>query len=564
MECLGNQDNLDIVSVNAASACIDSLDAPELLVNTLDFASIWKRSSDILKSKLDSQLYCAWIKPLDANCSNTVSTSVDNSFNCNSSCKDDTAIVVSIIAPNKFCRDHVERHYGEIISETINDVSGYKNISLQFKSADIKLINKKLTDKILTNKVSSNQIEFSDVNSINCKSVNEIGSKGQLENTSLHLSNILSQNESCISRSLSKNRPLSRQQDQKNSSNSNSVAHNDESNLNGDYNFSNFVVGSCNQFAHAASLRVAENPGTAYNPLFIYGGVGLGKTHLVNAIGNATRRRGKKVLLVSSEVFVNELINSLRSNNMQQFKSKFRSLDVLIIDDIQFIIGKERTQEEFFHTFNELHQRSKQIVITSDKTPQELIGLEERLRTRFSSGLSADLQAPDFETRIAILAKKADKAGILLSSDVSSFLAEKINSNIRELEGALNRIQAISSIHGSPITLNLAESALKGILQSTRKEITTESIQRTVASKFNVSLNDLLGKRRTQNVALARHVAMYLCRRLTGRSYPEVGAVFGGRDHSTAIHACKKLEETMKIEEELKNTVELLEKNLCQ
>jgi chromosomal replication initiator protein len=247
---------------------------------------------------------------------------------------------------------------------------------------------------------------------------------------------------------------------------------------------------------------------------------------------------------------------------MQQFKSKFRSIDLLIIDDVQFLIGKERTQEEFFHTFNELHQRGKQIVLTSDKVPQELTGLEERLRTRFSSGLSADLQTPDFETRVAILNKKAERLDIAIPNDVAGFLAEKVDTNIRELEGALNRIQAMSSLSESDITLELAQTALSSLHPSKKREITTEIIQQAVASKFNVSIGDLLGKRRTQNIALARHVAMYLCRKLTGRSYPEIGAVFGGRDHSTAIHACKKLEDCLDQDSKLKSQVSSIESHL--
>lgn len=340
------------------------------------------------------------------------------------------------------------------------------------------------------------------------------------------------------------------------------VRQSDSSSLNPKYNFSNFVVGACNQFAHAVGLRVSEMPGANYNPLFIYGGVGLGKTHLVNAIGNASKRRGKNVLLVSSEIFVNELIAALRSNQMQQFKEKFRSLDVLIIDDIQFIIGKERTQEEFFHTFNALHQRHSQIIITSDKVPQELTGLEDRLRTRFASGLSADLQAPDFETRVAILMKKSESENIDLPQDVARLLAEKIDTNVRELEGALNRLHALSSLNRAPITVDLAESALRTIVPEKTRELTTEFIQKTVAEKYNTTLKDLLGKRRTQNIAFPRQVAMYLCRRLTTCSYPEIGALFGGRDHSTVIHANRVIEEKLRCDAALRAEVEEIERKL--
>lgn len=336
----------------------------------------------------------------------------------------------------------------------------------------------------------------------------------------------------------------------------------DESNLNFNYNFSNFVIGTCNQFAQAACLKVSESPGAAYNPLLIYGGVGLGKTHLANAIGNAARRRNKKVYLASSERFVSELITSLKSNSMDKFKAKFRTLDVLIIDDIQFIIGKERTQEEFFHTFNELYGKQKQIIITSDKLPQELVGLEERLRTRFSSGLSVDLQVPDFETRIAILIKKAESFGLKLSHSVAKIIAERINTNVRELEGALTRLQALCSLFSQEPSEDLALKVVDTISPLKSKELSTDSIKEAVARQFNVSINDLSGKRRTQNIALARQVAMYLCRKHVSRSFPEIGALFGGRDHSTVIHAIKTMNDRMIADESLNKHIQLITESL--
>lgn len=334
-------------------------------------------------------------------------------------------------------------------------------------------------------------------------------------------------------------------------------------NINQSLNFSNFVIGSCNQFAHAASLQVAENLGRQYNPLFIYGGVGLGKTHLANAIGNASRRRNKKVLLVSSEVFVSELISGVRSNSMHKFKAKYRSLDLLIIDDIQFLDGKERTQEEFFHTFNELHQGNKQIILTSDKVPQELTGIEERLRTRFASGLTCDLQAPDFETRVAILCKKAEAKQIELDQEVANLIAESISTNVRELEGALNRLIAISDLRKAPIDQSLAREIVKSLSPKNTKEITAEEIQKTVVQNFNISLSDIIGKRRTQNIAFARQVAMYLCRKLTTYSYPEIGTFFGGRDHSTVIHAYKSIDEKTNKDSKIKEIVEKIKREIC-
>jgi chromosomal replication initiator protein len=262
--------------------------------------------------------------------------------------------------------------------------------------------------------------------------------------------------------------------------------------------------------------------------------------------------------MISSESFVNELISSLRANRMQEFKQKFRSLDLLIIDDIQFMIGKERTQEEFFHTFNELHQKHKQIILTSDKLPQELIGVEERLRTRFASGLSCDLQPPDFETRVAILSKKAEMAGVSVNRDIAELLSERVSSNIRELEGALTRLLALSSLRNEPLSRVLAEEAVKGYAPRTKPDITTEYIQRFVSEKYGVSISDLLGKRRTQNIAQTRQLAMYLCRRLTGCSYPEIGALFGGRDHSTVIHAFRVMEEKMQEDAAFKTDIDKL------
>ena len=247
---------------------------------------------------------------------------------------------------------------------------------------------------------------------------------------------------------------------------------------------------------------------------------------------------------------------------MEQFKTKFRSIDLLIIDDIQFIIGKERTQEEFFHTFNDLYNRHKQIILTSDKVPQELVGLEERLRTRFASGLSVDLQAPDYETRVAILIKKAENGGFELSEEVARLIAKHIDTNVRELEGALNKLQALSSMHQSPLTLSLAEQVLKSFAPTRHREITAETIQKVVAERFNVSINDLIGKRRTHNIAFARQVAMYLCRKLTGCSYPEIGALFGGRDHSTVIHANRAIGEKAASDPQFTIDLDVIEKRL--
>lgn len=328
-------------------------------------------------------------------------------------------------------------------------------------------------------------------------------------------------------------------------------------NLNSKYTFDEFVSGSSNQFAFAAAMAVANNPATTYNPLFIYGGVGLGKTHLVNAVGNAVLRRNPemKVCYYTSEKFMNELINSLRYAKMDEFRNKFRSMDVLLIDDVQFIAGKERTQEEFFHTFNALYESHKQIVVTSDKFPKEIPGLEERLRSRFEWGLIADIQPPDVETKQAILKMKAEQNGIYLPEDVALFLATSVSSNIRELEGYLIRIGAYASLTSTAVTLAMARDVLKDILVEKNREITVEDIQKTVGAHFNIKISDLKSSKRLKALVLPRQVAMYLSRQLTSSSYPEIGERFGGKDHSTIIHAIKKIEKQMEEDFQLRATI---------
>jgi chromosomal replication initiator protein len=336
------------------------------------------------------------------------------------------------------------------------------------------------------------------------------------------------------------------------------------SNLIPRYTFENFVIGASNQFAHAASMAVANQPGDHYNPLFIYGGVGLGKTHLINAIGHkaAGKFSGAKVFYLSSESFMNELISSLRRDRMDEFKTKFRNVDVLILDDVQFIAGKERTQEEFFHTFNSLYEARKQIVITSDKFPKEIPGLEDRLRNRFEWGLIADIQPPDMETRVAILQKKAEVEKVILPHDVAIFLASNIDSNVRELEGSLTRLGAFSSLTRSNITVDLAKEVLKNTLKGSHREVTIEGIQKTICDYYNIKLGDLKAKRRTKNIAIPRQVAMYLCRKYTETSFPVIGDKFGGRDHSTVIHASKTIEKKIKEDPYMLTTIEKLERNL--
>ena len=320
------------------------------------------------------------------------------------------------------------------------------------------------------------------------------------------------------------------------------------------YTFDSFMVGASNRLAHAASLAVAERPAQAYNPLFLYGGVGLGKTHLLQAIGNMCYQNGLEVLYVSSEEFTNDLINAIRTHTTQAFRDKYRRIDVLLIDDIQFIAGKESTQEEFFHTFNTLHGQDKQIVISSDRPPKALVTLEERLCSRFEWGLTADIQAPDFETRLAILQSKADRSGYQLPSDIIELIARQVQSNIRELEGALTRVAAFANFSGQPLTSQLVETALADLLPR-HSEVKPEEVVNIVAETFDISVEQLKGRNRSRQIALPRQVAMYLLREEISLSLPQIGAVLGGRDHTTVMHGCEKIRELLERDDRLRRQV---------
>ncbi len=331
--------------------------------------------------------------------------------------------------------------------------------------------------------------------------------------------------------------------------------------------FSSFVVGSCNQFAHAAALAVAEAPGKTYNPLYIYGGVGLGKTHLMHAIGHAIKERNKysRLLYISAEKFMNELINAIRYDKAQKFREKYRSIDVLLIDDVQFMAGKERTQEEFFHTFNALYDGQKQIVITSDCPPREIPTLEERLHSRFEWGLIADMEPPDLETKVAILKRKADLDGVTLPDDVAFFIASKVKSNIRELEGSLVRLVAISSLRGVGITKMLAQDAIRNITEDEKPDgISIEQIQRAVAAHYRLKMSDLLSKNNSRNIAVPRQVAMYLCKRLTKHSFPEIGREFSGKHHTTVIHSVEKIDALVLTDENFHRVISDISDSLCR
>ncbi len=358
------------------------------------------------------------------------------------------------------------------------------------------------------------------------------------------------------------------------SENANKINRNEifeKANLNPKYTFDTFVVGSNNQFAHAASLAVAESPGEIYNPLFLYGGAGLGKTHLMHSIAHFILENdiNKKVLYVTSETFTNELIEALKigkSNNLAEFKKKYRDIDVLLVDDIQFIIGKESTQEEFFHTFNHLHSSGKQIIISSDKPPKDIETLEARLRTRFEWGLIADISSPDYETRMAILYKKIELDGLQkynIPNDVIQYIATNIKSNIRELEGSFNKLIALHKLKHAEININLAAEALKDIISPNEtRQITPELILDTVSEHFGVAVADLKSGKRNSNIAIPRQIVMYLCRELTDIPLKTIGIMLGGRDHSTVNHGVEKIKEEIKMDEALNNTVEIIKKKI--
>ena len=338
--------------------------------------------------------------------------------------------------------------------------------------------------------------------------------------------------------------------------------------LNPKYTFDTFVVGNNNKFAHAASLAVAESPGKMYNPLFIHGGAGLGKTHLMHSIAHFVLNQNpeKKVLYVTSETFTNELIDAIRNGNntaMTKFREKYRSVDVLLIDDIQFIIGKEATQEEFFHTFNDLHGNKKQIIISSDKPPKDIVTLEARLRSRFEWGLIADISSPDFETRMAILHKKEENDGYNIDNEVIKYIAMHIKSNIRELEGALNKLVALSNLEKREITVELAEEALKDIVSpDEKKEVTPALIVNTVAEHFHVSVDDIRSNKRNNEIVVPRQIAMYLCNTMTSVGLKKIGSEIGGRDHSTVLHGSKKISDELKTSDDMRKTIEILQKKI--
>lgn len=351
-----------------------------------------------------------------------------------------------------------------------------------------------------------------------------------------------------------------------NSNTSSTEIESNKSTLNPKYTFETFVVGNNNRFAHAAALAVGNEPSNAYNPLFLYGGVGLGKTHLMHAIGNRISENNKNanVLYVTSEKFTNQLINAIKDNKNEIFRNKYRSIDVLLIDDIQFIAGKERIQEEFFHTFNTLHDNRKQIVISSDRPPKDIPLLEDRLKSRFEWGLIADISIPDYETRLAILRKKAQTDNIIVDDVILSTIATRVASNIRELEGVFNKLVAFSTLANGPITIEMAEKAINDISAQKEKVISADYIQDVVAKYFNINKKDLKSSKRSNDIAYPRQIAMYLCREVAGLSFPKIGEEFGKRDHTTVMHGCNKIEKEIKENTNTKLIVESVKKIILE
>jgi len=461
--------------------------------------NVWGKILHSLKGRLNQQTLDTWFSPIRFE-------SLDSSQH-----------VLRLRAPNQDVKDWIVSNYGKVLAESLNEqrLSGYS----------VGWVVGKLSDWVPTD--------------LTLPSLDSDTDKTE-ETTSVS-------DESGPAITVTENSALA------------------EPSLNGKYTYDSFVVGSCNQFAHAASLAVAEAPGRTYNPLYLYGGVGLGKTHLMHACGHAIKSRNKhlKLCYISSERFMNDLINAIRYDKTQSFREKYRSVDVLLIDDVQFMAGKERTQEEFFHTFNALYDQQKQIVISSDCPPREIPTLEERLHSRFEWGLIADIEPPDLETKIAILTKKAAQIGVSIPSDVSMFIAGRVKSNIRELEGSLVRLIAISSLRGEPISKTLAQDALRNIAKEEESGVVTiQQIQKLVASTYKLTIDELVSKNNARQISHPRQIAMYLCKHLTKHSYPEIGRAFGGKHHTTVIHSVEKIEALVATDETLQRLISELSESL--
>jgi chromosomal replication initiator protein len=482
---------------------IEAFPSTVLLMNTSVETNVWGRIVHSLKGRLSQQTLETWFSPIQFE-------SLDSSQH-----------VINLRAPNQVVKDWVVSHYAGVLADSLNDLqlADYSVGWVIGKGTDW------ATDSPATSTEPSNLVEAASVS----VSGGAAAAVAVARDTDLV-----------------------------------GIQH-PEPSLSAKYTYESFVVGSCNQFAHAASLAVAEAPGRTYNPLYLYGGVGLGKTHLMHACGHAIKSRNQhlKLCYISSERFMNDLINAIRYDKTQSFREKYRSVDVLLIDDVQFMAGKERTQEEFFHTFNSLYDQQKQIVISSDCPPREIPTLEERLHSRFEWGLIADLEPPDLETKIAILKRKGELIGVSIPDDVAMFIAGRVKSNVRELEGSLVRLIAISSLRGEPISKTLAQDAIRNIAKEEESTaVTIQQIQKLVASTYKLTREELISKNNARHISHPRQVAMYLCKALTKHSYPEIGRAFGGKHHTTVIHSVEKIESLVATDETLQRLITELSESL--
>ncbi|HSE24746.1 MAG TPA: chromosomal replication initiator protein DnaA [Pyrinomonadaceae bacterium] len=463
--------------------------------------NVWGEILDSLRGRLNQHTFDTWFTPIQFE-------SLDSSRQ-----------VINLRAPNEVLKDWVVSNYSNLLNETLQDVSlaDYSFGWVIGKGSEARILETKPAG------TASANLEGPPVSSTT------VGNGSSVVNAPVP------------------------------------SLHTPEPSLSSKYTYESFVVGSCNQFAHAASMAVAEAPGKTYNPLYLYGGVGLGKTHLMHACGHAIKSRNHHLTLcyISSEKFMNDLINAIRYDKTQSFREKYRSVDVLLIDDVQFMAGKERTQEEFFHTFNALYDQQKQIVISSDCPPREIPTLEERLHSRFEWGLIADIEPPDLETKIAIIKRKGDLLGVSIPDDVAMFIAGRVKSNVRELEGSLIRLIAISSLRGEPISKLLAQDAIRNIAKEEDPGvITVQQIQKLVASTYKLSVDELLSKNNARHISHPRQIAMYLCKNLTKHSYPEIGRAFGGKHHTTVMHSVEKVETLVRTDGTLQRLISELTESL--
>ncbi|APE30892.1 chromosomal replication initiation protein DnaA [Halomonas aestuarii] len=483
--------------------------------------ALWQQCLDTLQDELNSQQFNTWIRPLQA--------------------EEGESNQLRLLAPNRFVRDWVSDKYAKRISELMRELSPAKPPKVVLTVGSRRAAAPNPQPRELGNPVSATK-RAPAAPAVQVPPRGDVGDEREIDQL--------------------REEGADQRRGERQVQVEGSLKHN--SGLNPNFTFETFVEGKSNQLARAASRQVSENPGGAYNPLFLYGGVGLGKTHLMHAVGNAlaTRRENARVVYLHSERFVADMVKALQLNAINDFKRFYRSVDALLIDDIQFFAGKERSQEEFFHTFNALLEGGQQMILTSDRYPKEISGVEERLKSRFGWGLTVAIEPPELETRVAILMKKADQAKVDLPHDAAFFIAQKIRSNVRELEGALKKVIADSHFMGKTITQDFIRESLKDLLALQDKQVGVDNIQRTVAEYYKIKLSDLLSKRRSRSVARPRQVAMALAKELTNHSLPEIGDAFGGRDHTTVLHACRKVkslqEESADIREDYKNLLRLL------